>query len=267
MGKKIMVTGTKDFCSVMLQVPNHDISVFYKKNTHLSITNIKEPELYGNKVLDSVCSVKYVLKPSEFSRAGFLELANSLGVQVMDYSKAKTKEDVILLFDKWNEDRLLFKRSGKCNGEGCIIFGKDDIDKFKWNPEEDVFCPNINKNDGSIYKVEIFGGNIIYSWKSLKKSVFERYSGYSNGLNKYISRSTRSYWDPPTSLLEEIKGLCEYFSKDSLVSFDFMLDEKGLYRLIEINNNYVAVSWSPKQSGWLNNCSNALNNILEKIGE
>jgi hypothetical protein len=38
------------------------------------------------------------------------------------------------------------------------------LSRLEWNPAEDVFCPEIDPANGTLYKAEIFNGRILLGW-------------------------------------------------------------------------------------------------------
>ena len=98
------------------------------------------------------------------SRIQGLDYLRRADIGLMYGSTAGTLGDVERLFDVWQTDRLILKRSGSVKGRGISLLSGRDLAGLEWDPARDVFCAEVNSVDGTVGKLECFAGRLIFAW-------------------------------------------------------------------------------------------------------
>ncbi len=170
---------------------------------------------------------------------------------VMQWSLAATKEEVAELFKRWDCERILLKKSHTFGGEGVSVFTRDHpLEELSWDSEIDIFCAEVNPDDGDIYKAELFNGEIIITWRSMASPLREiANSPYLNKIKGAYGE--RELIDFPPDLTAKLEVLSRDLTARgiSYVSVDFMKDPTGTLRAIEINLSMIATWWTVQFEG------------------
>jgi len=72
----------------------------------------------------------------------------------MRWSLAKDHIELDHLFDVWQTDLILIKRSDTYGGTSVTLFTRDRAKEIQWDPSRDLFCPEVNPDDGD-YQVKV----------------------------------------------------------------------------------------------------------------
>ena len=154
-------------------------------------------------------------------------------------------DDVEKLFDDWKTGRLILKRSDSYKGRGLLMFSRHELEKVRWNPGRDVFCAEVNREDGTITKVECCGGELMFTWCMRKPPVREMLVGGVIDRKAYLSGERFADIKVPEDILAKAKYCSVLASRDGLghISLDFMLAPNGDLKVIEMNSQEVAVWW------------------------
>jgi hypothetical protein len=183
--------------------------------------------------------------PSPPSRPDTLGWLHEAGLPVMRWSLAADHREVDRLFDAWRTDALLLKRSDTFGGTSVALFTRDRIAELEWDPQRDVFCPEVNPGDGDIYKLELFGSTLLLGWKSRVPPARERLrNGIVQGL--YGAYGVRELFDWQESILRAARrsGQSLLDRGHGHISLDFMRNPAGGFEAIEVNLGNVAVWWT-----------------------
>ena len=145
-------------------------------------------------------------------------------------------------------DEFVFKGDRK---EPTVI-KKEDLIDFN---EGDVICKLVHPTDGTLYKIESLNGEVILGWKSERPIV---------PLEKPRRSYERELWDIPKQVIIDFKPLHDYFKENKFgyVSIDLMKDPQGVYKLIEFNDNFVAINWSSRFDVWKQRLEEIIPNML-----
>lgn len=176
------------------------------------------------------------------------ELAEKFDIPTADWASPSSLEEAYGLFDQWNSNDIIYKKSFLGNGHGFfVIHKKDPVIKAGCSTElslsmindRDIFCKVIN--DNKLYKLEAFNGTNIISWYT------ERFHFYAAPKKNKVKRP-RFIYDFDKELEYKILYLSKYLTSIgcTYVSFDFMNDN-GVIKLIEINTADVATWWNTYQ--------------------
>jgi hypothetical protein len=167
------------------------------------------------------------------------------GLPMMRWSLAADHQALTCLFDTWETDAILLKRSDTSRGSGVSLFGREHAADFQWDPARDLFCPEVNPDDGDIYKIELFGRDLLLGWVSHVPSARSRMEGGKlTGIYGAFGRRELFEWNE--SILEPA---CRFgaFARDhgyGHISIDLMLNPQGDFEVIEVNLGNVAIWWT-----------------------
>jgi hypothetical protein len=180
------------------------------------------------------------------SRPESLELVREAGIPIMPWALAAGREEAQALFEHWGVERLLLKRSRTMKGCGVTLFGRGHLPQMEWNPEDDVFCPEIDPDDGTIYKAEIFAGRILLGWTWQRPPLNRDFGDMVQG--NMGDHSARGLFRFPASLDERIRALSATLTERGFgyCSLDLMKTPEGELVAIEINTGQVASWWSAR---------------------
>ena len=186
-----------------------------------------------------------VLAGQAMPRPSSLGLLADAGVPLMTWTLAATRRDVRALFRTWEVDRLLLKPSFSHAGKGVRVFTRGSVWRIRWKPERDVFCREVNPDDGDVYKAELFNGRLTISWVSKAPPIgtyFRR--GVFQGIRGAYGE--RSLCELPPALSERLCGLSRSLTRRGLgyVSVDLMRRADGSFVAIELNPRDVATWWT-----------------------
>jgi hypothetical protein len=180
------------------------------------------------------------------SRPDSLEVLREAGIPVMPWARAADLDEAKALFEHWGVERLLLKKSQTTKGRGVTLFDRAHLSELEWNPDEDVFCPEIDPANGTIYKAEIFNGRILLAWIWHRPPLGRDFSGMVAGNTNYLS--PRKLFQPPTELRQGIHRLSSALTDRGFgyCSLDLMKTPQGDLVAIEINTGQVASWWSAR---------------------
>ena len=140
------------------------------------------------------------------SRPASLRLLKEADVPTMCWTLARTRREVRALFSTWGTDRILLKPSFTYGGKGVRVFTPGSVWRLRWKRELDVFCPEINPNDGDVYKAELLNGHVLISWKSAAPPIHTLFRrGIHRGLRGAYGE--RSLWELPSHLTAKLEAL------------------------------------------------------------
>ncbi len=182
------------------------------------------------------------------TRVEALELLEAAGVPAMAWARAGDRAAVLELFDRWDVDALILKRSGTCGGHGTVLFDRANLDRLDaWDGDADVFCPIVNPRSGTVYKAELFNGDAILSLCSRSAPVLDpSFDGYTVRLEGIYGRRRRHPLAPwvwrrlraaSAELTRRGFGCC---------SVDMMRTARGRLVAIEVNTELVATWWTAR---------------------
>jgi hypothetical protein len=193
----------------------------------------------------------------QLSRQASLSLLAELQTPVMEWQTgaAKTTPD---LFAEWQVERLLVKRSWTSNDNGLQVLRIGQTQFTQWDTAFDVVCREVNPQDGTLWKAEIFGGQIILAWKANKPPLADRiivdtdYEAQYGFCRLKPSPPTvpwpRGYRERVTYPQAEADMICA-LSREltargfGYCSLDMMRRPDGKLVAIELNTSSVAMWW------------------------
>jgi hypothetical protein len=174
-----------------------------------------------------------------------LGLLEAAGVPTMTWALASTRREVRRLFDSWKVERMLLKPSFSHAGNGVRVFSRGAVWRIGWRPERDVFCREVNPEDGDVYKAELFDGRLMISWMSAAPPIatfFRR--GVHQGIRGAYGERRRC--ELPAPLVEQLCSFSRSIAARGLgyVSVDLMRQPDGSFVAIELNPRDVATWWT-----------------------
>jgi hypothetical protein len=195
----------------------------------------------------------------KISRPTSLRLLEEFDVPTMEWALARTRREVRALFTNWGIERVLLKPSFTYGGKGFRVFTQSAVWRLRWKRELDVFCPEINPDDGDVYKAELLNGRVLISWKSAAppiRMLFRR--GIHRGLRGAYGE--RSLWELPSDLTVKLEAISQRLTTHGLshVSVDLMRRPDGELVAIELNSGSVATWWTRQFSDFRNRYTDAL---------
>jgi len=182
----------------------------------------------------------------EMTRPEGLAVIAASGVPVMPWALAANGTEVVDLFRRWRAQRLLLKRSGTCKGNGITVFDRRRVSDLRWNPERDVFCPELNESDGDYYKIEIFNGRIILGWVSRNPPLGRGFDGLLVGVSRVHGRRRLIGYSRPLRIAAQNLSRVLTDRGVGYTSLDLMKGPSGKLVAIEINTAQVATWWTAK---------------------
>lgn len=196
-----------------------------------------------------------------------LRWLSSAKISTMRWDTARSAADVGALFDRWEVERLILKRSRTGGGKGTTIFRRDSVDELEWDPEEDVFCAEVNPDDGDVYKIELFGPTVLVAWKSRAKPFRTMLKGesVSGPLGAY---GRRSLIELPEPLVEAARrfGRAALERGHGHISLDFMKAPSGELMCIEANFRRVALWWTGQFPFFVDRFAHAVHELAIEHG-
>lgn len=220
---------------VLVNGPGERIPVI--RQTDLVVSNVELPAWLENPA--QTYAGRAVPRPESMAWMA------SAGIPTMEWALARARRDVRELFEKWGVDRLILKPSFTGGGRGVRVFTRGALWRLWWDPDQDLFCREVNPDDGSVYKAELFNGHLVTAWVSHAaplRDVFKR--GIYRGLKG-------AYGD--RELVDFSKPLCDqlcFLSRGLMarglgyVSVDLMHRSDGELVAIELNTRDVATWWT-----------------------
>ena len=135
---------------------------------------------------------------------------------------------------------------GTCGGKGVVAFDPAWLDQLEWDPQNDVFCPEVNPDDGDLYKGVAFNGSLLVSWVNRRVPLRVGFSGLCTDIKAAYSRPKRRRL--PHSVVSLVKRVSRDLTAQGhgVCSFDFMRNPDGDLTCIEMNSGLVATWWMAK---------------------
>jgi len=198
--------------------------------------------------------------PSRPETLGWLRRA---GIPTMRWSLARDRCELDRLFESWQTDALILKPSYTWGGTSVTCFTRDRLGDIEWNPQRDVFCPEVNPNDGDVYKFEMFGTTSLLGWKSCAPPARAQMSdGMVRGL--FGAYGVRKLVDWPVPVLQAARVFGEVALSRGYghVSLDFMRNRSGRFEAIEVNLGGVALWWTTQFRSFRRQYARAVHQML-----
>ncbi len=197
------------------------------------------------------------------SRPETLEWLSEAGLPVMRWSLARDHLELDHLFDVWQTDLILIKRSDTYGGTSVTLFTRERAKEIQWNPSRDLFCPEVNPDDGDIYKLEMFGRNVLLGWLSRAPSARTLMNdGRLNGIFGAYGR--RELFDWPEAVLLPARRFGDVAREQGFghISLDLMRNPHGDFEVIEVNLGNVAVWWTTQFRSFRRRYARAVHQLL-----
>ncbi len=180
-----------------------------------------------------------------WSRPETLVFLREQGVDTMTWSLAADRRAVLDLFDRWDVERILLKRSGTMKAMGLATFTRDGVDRLEWDPGKDVFCQEVNPDDGDLYKAELFNGKMIISWIARQAPLLAYFDGpYMEGVRG--GEPDRDLFEFPPGIEAVLKHASCAATRGGVgyAAIDMMRAPDGRLQAIEMNIELVATWWT-----------------------
>jgi hypothetical protein len=197
------------------------------------------------------------------SRPETLEWLQRAGLPTMRWSLADDHAAVDALFERWRTDAILLKRSDTFGGESVSLFTGERTPEIEWDRNTDLFCPEVNPDDGDIYKLELFGSTVLLGWMSGVAPARSRMEdGIVRGL--YGAYGVRELFVWPENIVEAGRRFGEFALGRGYghVSLDFMRNPEGRFEAIEVNLGNVALWWTTQFPSFRRRYARAVHRML-----
>ena len=139
----------------------------------------------------------------------------------------------------------MLKPSFKYVGNDLVVFSRGGVLRLRWSRDVDVFCAEVNPDDGDVYKAELLNGRVLIAWKSASPPLRELFRrGMLRGVRgAYGDRSPCEF---PPGVKVKLEVLSRVLTDNGLghVSVDFMRRSDGELVAIELNPRGVATWWT-----------------------
>jgi hypothetical protein len=198
------------------------------------------------------------------SRPETMEWLREAGLPVMRWSLASDLRELEGLFDRWQTNAVLLKPSGTMGGTSVSLFIRDCASEIEWNPRMDLFCPEVNPDDGDVYKLEMFGSTVLLGWMSRVPPARSRMSGgFARGLvGAYGVRELFDDW--PEAIVKAARTFGEFALDRGYghISLDLMRNRDGQFEAIEVNLGNVALWWTTQFRSFRRQYARAVHGVL-----
>ena len=178
-------------------------------------------------------------------RPGSMALLELAGLDCMRWTTAASEQEVVDLFDRWDVDRLLLKRSFTHGGDGVVVFDRESIEGVEWDRHQDVFCAEVAADAGDVYKAEMFNGELLLAWVSEAPPLQTLWDGAPiDGVRgAYGDRRLHEF---PGDVAADLGRASALLTRLGIghVSIDLMRAADGSYRVIELNLSLIATWWT-----------------------
>jgi hypothetical protein len=167
------------------------------------------------------------------------------GMPVMRWSLASDYQALDDLFETWQTDAILIKRSGSWGGTSVTMFSRERAREIEWDPQTDLFCPEVNTDDGDVYKLEMFGPDLLLGWVSRAPSARARMSeGKLVGI--YGAYGHRELYEWTEQILQPATEFGKVICARGFghISLDLMRNPSGQFEVIEVNLGNAAIWWT-----------------------
>jgi len=178
-------------------------------------------------------------------RPASLRLLEEAGVPTMQWALAASRRDVRALFERWQVEHVLLKPSFTFGGRQVRVVRRHALWRLRWNREVDIFCREVNPDDGDVYKAELLAGRVLIAFKSASPPIrARRRQGILRGLAGAYGE--RRLWDPPADLASTLAAFSGRLAARGIghVSVDLMRRPDGALAAIELNLSRVATWWT-----------------------
>ena len=199
------------------------------------------------------------------SRPAALAMLSAAGVETMDWTLAHSRREVWRLFARWRVERLLLKPSFTFGGKDVCVFSRRGVWRLRWTSEADVFCREVNPDDGDVYKAELLNGRIVIAWRSLAPPLRTLVCGsFHRGVAG--AYGTRELWEPPPALAARLAALSAALTAHGLgyLSVDLMQRSDGAFVAIELNPRGVATWWTRQFPAMRARYADALEDLVRR---
>ena len=180
-----------------------------------------------------------------WTRAQILGLLEDHGVATMPWKVVRRPADLESLFDEWGVERVLKKPSNSHGGDAVEVFTRESIGAVEWDPDDDVFCAELDPASGDVYKIEVFNGIDTVTWMSDSPPIKDQMPGsYMKGLGG--AYGDRRLIEAPVGILQGVVSCSRAAASLGVgyMSFDFMTNQDGDWVAIEANLELVATWWT-----------------------
>jgi len=178
-------------------------------------------------------------------RPASLRLLEEAGVPTMQWALAASRREVRALFERWRVEHVLLKPSFTFGGRQVRVVRRHALWRLRWHREVDIFCREVNPEDGDVYKAELLAGRVLIAWKSESPPIrARRRQGILRGLAGAYGE--RRLWDPPHDLASTLTAFSSRLAARGIghVSVDLMRRPDGAMAAIELNLSRVATWWT-----------------------
>ncbi len=194
----------------------------------------------------------------ELARPEHLTLLASLGFPVMEWTTVPDLNAALALFDAWNVDKVILKRSFTGGGHGFHVFTPNQPGYTTWDFERDVICREVNPNCGRVYKAELFGGKLMLGFVLKKEPLASRLftpDECPDGCRQLVTyresnerpdERHREAWEFSATETAALEALSAALTQQGFgyVSVDLMRRADGQLVAIELNTGSVTTWWS-----------------------
>jgi hypothetical protein len=197
------------------------------------------------------------------SRPASLQLLADAGVPTMTWKLAARRRHVRELFREWDVERLLLKPSFTYGGRGVQVFTRRAVWRLRWTSELDVFCREVNPDDGDVFKAELFNGALMIAWMSKAPPLRTLVRGsFHRGIRG--AYGDRMPCELPPQLAQRLCAFSRTLTDRGLsyVSVDLMRRPDGELVAIELNPRDVATWWTRQFPDFRERYANALCDLV-----
>ncbi len=214
----------------------------------------------------------------ELTRPDHLTLLASLGFPTMEWTTVPDLAAALALFDSWNVERLILKRSFTGGGHGFHVLTRNQPSYTAWNFERDVICREVNPECGRVYKAELFGGKLMLGFVLKKESLATRLftpDECPDGCRQLVTyreanerpdERHREAWEFTEAETAALEALSVVLTQQGFgyVSVDLMRRADGQLVAIELNTGSVTSWWSETFPFVRERFTNALLNLVQQ---
>lgn len=229
------------------ELVRHGHEITLRSSTYMSEDALRDHDiLISNRTVPS--HVRRLLRcygGNGWTRPESLSFLRDQGVETMSWSLAADRQEVLDLFDQWDVERILLKRSGTLKMMGLVTFARAGVDRLEWDPGKDVFCKEVNPDDGDLFKMELFNGQRIISWMARQVPIRTIFDGtYMESIP--VTKPDRILFDFPPELEATLKDAGRAATREGVgyTSVDLMRAPDGRLQAIEMNVELVATWWT-----------------------